>query len=408
MKIKRLLFMVCLSMVFALPGCIRSPQPEEPAVEPSGSAAAEESEPELESSPEHSALEQQALEIAAQYQTRYRDAEKEKEEFFPYDTVLSQSDIDAIEEQLIGEGYPVINSDETVPSYLANAEAFYAFWEAAARQEEAQVQFLSLSASGALHVQQLEFRSGTRTHTSVLVDWDADGQPYLSSTEQRDILDWELTEAGNFYFQIVPSDGHYDDYSFVRLTPVDEALYDLTEKYILPIGYQSNNLFLCDWDRTDYGALCFNDLFEFFYRVQYGEYYTGHSGNIPSSLFESVIKPYFSISLEEFRERSLYAEDLDCYPWHEIGSDNLTYYASLAPEVTEKQENDDGTFTLVVDVRCNDYKEDRLFTHEVTIQPLEDGGYQYVGNRISYQSEYGLPNYVPRLPQGDGSSDDNT
>ena len=59
--------------------------------------------------------------------------------------------------------------------------------------------------------------------------------------------------------------------------------------------------------------------------------------------------------------------------------------------------NPDGTMTLTVQMLSTDLKMDCLFAHEVTVRPLKNGIFQYVGNRITYQTEYGLPYSVPRL-----------
>lgn len=37
-----------------------------------------------------------------------------------------------------------------------------------------------------------------------------------------------------------------------------------------------------------------------------------------------------------------------------------------------------------------DLKTDCLFAHEVTVRPLENGRFQYVGNKVTYQTEYGF------------------
>lgn len=44
-----------------------------------------------------------------------------------------------------------------------------------------------------------------------------------------------------------------------------------------------------------------------------------------------------------------------------------------------------------------DLKTDCLFAHEVTVRPLENGRFQYVGNKVTYQTEYGLPFCEPRI-----------
>lgn len=402
MKIKATVLSLCILSLLGLPGCNHSANHEKDSAVLQGSAFR--SQPTEDQTKEEPALPpgvdelaDQALDIAYQYKGCYILADKEKEEYFPNDIVLSQKSIDQIEDQLMESGYPVLDSDETYPSYLSNSQGFYDFWESAAENKEAEQHWLSIAPTGALHFQEIIFNHGIRQYTTICIEWDEHDEPYIGNTEQREVLDWELTEAGNFYFQIVPSDQHYDDYSLIRLEPIDQELYDLNAKYIIPLGYQSKNIFTCDWNSADFGELCLNDLFEFLYRVKYGDYYQGHSGGIPSDLFEHVVKPYFDITWEEFRERSLYDEETKCYPWQEIGSDNLTYYPALEPDVVEKRENTDGTVTLVVDVRCNNYKQDRMLTHEVTIRQLEDGGYQYIQNQITYQGEEKLPPYRPRV-----------
>ncbi|MGN1014542.1 MAG: DUF6070 family protein [Butyricicoccus sp.] len=401
MKRRMAILSLCILGLLALEGCSRSTDSKNSQIPAEGSGVVSEMEDGTENgmSPDVAEIAEQALKIADQYKEQYIYAEKKKEEYFPYDIVLSQQSIDAIEDQFIEEGYPVVDSDETYPSYLANSESFYRFWESVTEQEDAEQTLISIASTGDLQFRQLAFHGGEKQYVAISVKWDETDDPYVDDTVQCDVLDWDLTEAGNFYLQIQPSDPHYDDYSMIRLEPVNKELYDLNAQYIIPIGYQGNNLFTCDWDSSDFGELCFNDLFEFFYRVKYDHYYTQNSGTISADVFESVMKPFFDISWDEFRERCSYDEENQWYPWQEIGADHLTYYPGLEPDVVEKQDNADGTVSLVVDVRCNDYKEDCLFTHEVTIRQSEDGSYQYVKNQITYQGAYELPVYYPRVPQ---------
>ena len=69
----------------------------------------------------------------------------------------------------------------------------------------------------------------------------------------------------------------------------------------------------------------------------------------------------------------------------------------IEPEVTACQTDGDGTITLTVEMLSTDLKTDCLFAHELTVRPLEDGGFQFVGNRVTYRTEYGLPYCEPRL-----------
>ena len=119
---------------------------------------------------------------------------------------------------------------------------------------------------------------------------------------------------------------------------------------------------------------------------------------IPAKLFEDTIFPYFDISMEEFREKALYDAENDIYPWQDISGDNVLYYPSLIPEVTECIEIDESTKKLIVNVMCPDYQTDKLFVHEVTIRVLSDGEYQYIGNQITYKSDIDIPSPQARIP----------
>ena len=182
----------------------------------------------------------------------------------------------------------------------------------------------------------------------------------------------------------------------------------MTLKYLLPVTYLNNNLFVTNWNQDNFGNLSFNDTFEYFYYLKTGNHFdvknfetvkdtSFYYTKIPSKLFEDTVKPYFDISLENFRKLSLYDSKNGFYPWQEVGCDNAPIYPDIQPEVVRKQDNNDGTFTLTVNVRCNDFKTDKLFTHKLKIRPLPNGNFQYLGNKITYKSEHEMPSDRPRL-----------
>ena len=120
---------------------------------------------------------------------------------------------------------------------------------------------------------------------------------------------------------------------------------------------------------------------------------------IPSAQFEEIVLPYFNIELDAFRQMAQYDAEKDGYPWRKIVTNDLVflYYYSCEPEVSSYRANDDGTLTLTVEAISTDLKLDCLFAHEVTVRPLKDGSFQFVGNKVTYQTEYGLPFCEPRL-----------
>ncbi|WP_313524156.1 DUF6070 family protein [Anaerotignum sp.] len=396
--VQSLFFGILMALIIAMPlvGCKREAPPEI-LVQKEDNRETEEIE----------TATKRCLEIISLYEEIYEKAEKITSPYSPNQTLISQEVIDQIEILLIQQGFSVINSDSIYPDYLENSDSVYTFWEAISNHEDAEQEFISVSENGGLFYSFLQYSGGEKLRTGVVVEWNEENKPVIILTEYMQVIDWELMDSGDFYYQIYPSDRIYDDYICVRLKPMDQTLYDLTVKYFSPIGYLSNNMFVCDWSYEDYGGLSFNDLFEFFYKVRNNDHFYANQFeiirepyfhiNIPASLFEDTILEYFQISLEEFRKRSLYDREKDAYPWQEVSCDNLTYYPYVEPEVVGWKENEDGSITVTVNARCNDYKTNRLFTHEVVIRNLEDGDYQYLSNKIIYTSDIQMPPNTPRI-----------
>lgn len=347
--------------------------------------------------------EERSLEIASLYAPIYAKAEKVQDIEDSTHIVLSQEDIDKIENILIEKDYSVVNSDSIYPSYLVHGERIRTLEEKVSKGQEVKEEIIFMTESGGFYHYTFFALDGKLYCTLLCMEWDENNQPVVTESSFRPVLDWYISEKGNFYFQIYPDNSHFEKYICIPLQPVDKKLYDWNKACILPVGYVGNNLFLCDWQEGDFGTLRFNDIFEICYYMKTGEYFHEvvygelEPIDIPAKLFEETILPYFSISLSEFREKSLYNTEKNTYPWQELFSENIVHFPWVEPMVEEARENSDGTVTLVVDVMCTDYGTDRLFTHEVTIRPLSDGAFQYVGNGITFVGEHGLPPDYPRL-----------
>lgn len=357
---------------------------------------------------ERDAIQSDCTTISKLYQEIYEQAEKVPSQYWNANEEVTQETIDTIENVLIAAGYPVINSDMVYPEYLENSDCFKPFWEYVKQQIDTEVSFWGISSSGGLYYRAFQFIDGKSYGIFASADWNENGKMELSYAEKREIFYWDMTDSLDFIYQDERLDRHWDAAHLLRLNSVNQPLYDLTMKYILPIGYHNVNLFLLDWSSDDYGNLCFNDLLAYLYRVRnndflyasdYPHYVTPYSYSaIPAKLFEDTILSYFDISIDEFRKRALYDAEKDIYPWQDISCDNVLYYPSLVPDVIECTELDDYTIKLIVNVTCPDYHADKLFVHEVTIRLLEDGGYHYIGNRIIYRSDTSLPSPQARIP----------
>lgn len=84
----------------------------------------------------------------------------------------------------------------------------------------------------------------------------------------------------------------------VRVKLLNEKCREYNQKYVLPIGYEINNLLIADWSEEDYGNVNFYDLFDILYPLKYGKYvpyksdYTGKEYEIPKGEFETVLQSY--------------------------------------------------------------------------------------------------------------------
>ena len=349
-------------------------------------------------------------EIGALYQHLYENADKTQPQSQWEDPVLSQGSIDAIESLLIDAGFDVVDTNNPYPSYLSTADSFYEFWECVQQKKSAEQEIITILQSGWIAYQLIEYDSEKAYLYSMRYDFDETTEPYY---EKHEILEWEVTEKGNFYYRIYPADDkHYADFSLVRLVEPNLELYDLNMKYIWAGGYIGSNMFLIDWTEDEFGQLSFNDAWEYLYHDYHGEYvpndeYTfipeRYCYQIPAAEFEEVILQYFTIDVETLRQMAQYDTEGDYYPWRPVETNDYVflYYYTCESEVTAYSINTDGTITLTVEMLSTDLKLDCLFAHEVTIRPLENGKFQFVGNKVIYQTEYGLPFCEPRLTWDD-------
>lgn len=351
-------------------------------------------------------LEKRCEEIASLYYDLYVSADKTEPDSRWENTTLSQSSIDAIENLLLSAGYDVMDTNGEYPSYLPTSDRFYKFWDAVKRREVAEQEVITILETGNLSYRLFTYNEGGAYFYCMVYYQDGVTEPYF---EKHEIKDWELTEKGNFYFRILPADDkHYPDFTLIRLVSPNIELYDMTLRYIMPVNYLATNLFLIDWTESDFSKVSFNDLFEFLYYSRHGRQVSSnnytftpnrYSYEIPAAEFEEIVMPYFNIDIETFRKLAQYDAESNYYPWRPLETNDFVklWYYTIEPEVTAYTVNSDGTITLTVEVLSTDLKMDCLFAHEVTIRPLENGQFQYVGNRVTYQTEYGLPYSVPRL-----------
>jgi ketosteroid isomerase-like protein len=199
--------------------------------------------------------------------------------------------------------------------------------------------------------------------------------------------------------------GEEEEHIALRVEPLDMQCRELNEKYMAPVSYNMNNMFITDWDEDDFANLDFYDIFERFYEETYGKNcpYTmsddlsvGNEYDIPADEFENVIMQHFKVSPEELHTLLRYDTDKNIYTYRPRGFDEFDYVEVPYPEVTAFETNDDGSLTLTVNAVFPNDNTSKLFSHKVTVAE-ENGKIYYRSNEILGDEEINLWWHADRL-----------
>lgn len=239
--------------------------------------------------------------------------------------------------------------------------------------------------------------------------WNQENKPAITYISYNRIKAWQYTEKGWFCYELcVPEFPEVtevvDGSSMLRVKPMNPEYREISEKYLLPLGYQGNNLLCSNWNKENMDALDYNGMFEYLYQMKYQEKFPSENypNGIPKEEFENLIMEYLPITSEQIRKYAAFDEENQAYIWETLGCANYapTYFGTSVPEVTDIKENEDGTVTLTVDAVCEmTLYNEAVITHELTIRFFEDGSFQYLGNKILGDGLQKIPVYQYRRKQ---------
>ena len=200
-----------------------------------------------------------------------------------------------------------------------------------------------------------------------------------------------------------------EEYVAFRVLPLDAKCRELNEKYLLPIGYELNNMFLVDWSEDDFGELNFYDMFDLLYPKLHKEKFPyvaddnlgiGAVYHIPKTEFENVIMEYFNIDSDKLQKKTIYDYQTQTYEYKPRGFYEIEYPEYPYSEVVGYTEHSDGTITLNVHVVYPYAGDSDVYMHDVTVRPLSDGRVQYVSNYIvSEEENNNITWHTPRLTE---------
>jgi len=315
----------------------------------------------------------------------------------------------------LGEnGYVAIDSGNQVD--MAGAEQVLAFCSAVDQKENAELTVIVLTQTG-IRKFDLKTWDGSVNVIREYYQYDQDGHLQIQSTVSYPADFWQYTEEGYLIF----AGSYFSEESYVltlsegsertalRILPLDGQCRELNRKYIQPVGYERNNLFLTNWREEDFGDLDFYDIFDRFYPALYHQPspYTADEDlgmesvyEIPQDVFENVVLAHLNIDREILRSKITYVSENAAYEYRPRGFYEAEYPDIPYPEVVSYTENQDGTLTLVINAVYPNENTSRAYSHETVIRPLGEDGFQYVSNRmIPPEAEYDLWWHTNRLTE---------
>lgn len=299
------------------------------------------------------------------------------------------------------KGYAAVDEKNQID--LTDPEQVLRFCKAVEEKAEDTLQLIVVSDSGGFIKYDFHTMDGMVEVSRAYYQY-TEGKTELISTAGYRADVWQYTEEGYLLFA-----GKYDDESYqvllsgdvsehvaVRVEPLAETCREMTRRYVWPVGYGKNNLFLVDWDEAAYGELDFYDLFDKFYPRVYSRAvpYTADDNlnvgtvyQVPADTFETVIDRYFRIDSAVLRQKTDGLKEEETYEYRPRGFYENDYGDIPYPEVVDYTVNSDGTITLEVNAVYPEEDTARAFTHKTVVRDCTDGSFQYVSNQVVYPRE---------------------
>lgn len=335
------------------------------------------------------------LQIAGSYKDIYREGRKKVED----GNNLTEAYVERIIDKIAETGHTV--GDKRNHVNLRNADNIEKFFEKAKQSSEKPetISIYQVIENGNMGRIDFSMESGNMTAVCATVDWNEELKPYVTYVAKYGVTSWKYTEKGYFLYDLMLNEGTMPDgHDAIRVKPLPDDCREFSEKYILPMGYMANNVFLTDWDSSSIEQVNFNDAFDFLCILYngYDSWNVYDPSGIPKKDYEQILKKYFEIDTEKLEKAAHYNAEEGTYPWNPLGCGSYFPHDVPEPEVTAYKKHEDGTITLTVDAVWPECETDRAFTHEVRIKIQEDGSAKYLSNRIVPSEHNLLPPYTAR------------
>ena len=319
--------------------------------------------------------------------------------------VLNDETVLEMQKKLMETGCPV--STLVTYSNMENYESVDRFLEECTDGKSGSVVIYEIQDDGGIERMKFIFDGTEMYVVSARGIWNDNNKPGMSYISYTRIKEWKYTEKGWFGYELcVPEPPEVseimDGSCLIRIKPMTEEQREMSERLVLGLGYQGQNILCSNWNAENMSDLDYNGMFEYLYGMKYGKKFNSedYPNGIPKEEFESLIMEYLPVTAEQIREYAAFDEEKQTYYWERLGCFNYapTFFGTSLPEVVGIKENDDGTVTLTVEAVCDMVIcNDAVITHELTVRFAEDGSFQYLGNEILNDGITSIPDYQYRI-----------
>lgn len=288
--------------------------------------------------------------------------------------ILTEDQCHRLVDRLGEEGFVSAADDMNMENY----EQVNQFYSEYISGKDSMVTIFKVYESGILSSQTFACRNGSLQFYYVGMEWNRDGNPEIIGCGINELESILLTEKGYFIYRNAYVMEHASFGGYFRVEPLSEMCRQLTKKYVKGLSYLNYNMLVTNWDEGNVTDILMPCMFEDIYRIYTGENLKVEDGRIPAGIYEQIMTTYFPVTTDELRKCCGYNADKDSYKYERIRSKPYPVFG----EVVDYRENDDGTWTLIVDGVRPDFNEDCVYKNKLVVWPFEDGTFKYVSNNV--------------------------
>jgi len=342
-----------------------------------------------------------SMQIMSGLEHIYRNADKGDS----LNVVLDNKSICKMIKKIKQQGYSVTVSEDY--SNMENYKRFSSFLAKAQKKQKGSGVIYEVHSEGSIGREKFIYDGKEMFLLASNASWDDNGKPIITFVSYTRIKKWRYSRKGWFCYELcVPEYPEVtemvDGSCLIRIKPMSDNKRKLSRKCVRGLAYQGNNILCSNWDQEHMQKIDYNGLYEYLYRMKYGERYefSGNSSGIPAEEFENLIMEFLPITAEQIKKWAVFDSEHQTYDWERLGCLNYspTYFGTSLPEVVEIRDSGEGNNVLVVDAVCDTFIcNDAVITSELTVKFNDDKSFKYMGNKILNNGTKEVPKYQYRI-----------